>query len=50
MQKYSNELKYILSYYHDQEKKRNFFKHKALKSMSKNMVLMRKMQEVNKLK
>lgn len=46
MQKYSNELKYIINYYNNQEKKRNFFKQKALKSMSKNMNLMRKMQEV----
>ncbi len=49
MQKYSNELKYIINYYHNQEKKRNFFKQKAIRSMSKNMNLMRKMQEVVKI-
>ena len=47
MMKYSKELEYIINYYHNEEKKRNFFKSKAINSMSKNLGLMHRIQEVN---
>ncbi len=46
MQKYSNELKYITNYYKEQEKKRAFYKEKALRCMSKNIDVMKKIQHV----
>jgi hypothetical protein len=48
MLKYSKELEYIISYYQNEERKRNFFKKKTLNSMTKNVKLIQKIQEVNK--
>jgi predicted metal-binding protein len=50
MLKYSKELEYIINYYHNEEKKRNFLKNKAINNMSKNMNLMYKIQEVSNFK
>ncbi len=46
MLKYSKELEYIINYYHNEERKRNFLKNKAINNMSKNLNLMYKIQEV----
>lgn len=46
MLKYSKELEYIINYYQNEERKRNFFKKKTLNSMSKNVKLIQKIQEV----
>ena len=49
MLKYSKELEYIINYYHNEERKRNFLKNKAINNMSKNLNLMYKIQEVKHL-
>lgn len=46
MLKYSKELEFIINYYQNEEKKRSFLKNKALNSMSQNMNLMYKIQEI----
>lgn len=46
MVKYQKELQYIVHYYHNEERKRNFLRNKAVGSISKNIDAMRKIQEV----
>lgn len=46
MIKYSKELEYIINYYQNEEKRRNFFKQKAVSTMSKNMKLIQKINEI----
>ena len=50
MMKYSKELEYIINYYQNEERKRNFFKNKTMMNMTKNGRLARKIQEVFLLK
>jgi hypothetical protein len=44
--KYEKEQEYIIRHYMNEEKKRNFFKQKAVNAISRNMNLMKKIQEV----
>jgi hypothetical protein len=44
--KYEKEQDYIIKHYMNEEKKRNFFKQKAVNAMSRNTNLMKKVQEV----
>ena len=46
MLKYQKELDYIINYYQNEEKKRNYFKEKAVRSISKNIEVMKKIQEI----
>lgn len=46
MLKYSKELEYIINYYQNEERKRNFFKKKTLNNMTKNVKLIQKIQQV----
>jgi len=46
MMKYQKELEYIITYYQKEEKKRVFLKDKAIKSISKNVNHMKKLQEI----
>lgn len=46
MLKYSRELEYIINYYQAEENKRNYLKNKTVKSMTKNVNLMKKIQDV----
>lgn len=52
MIKYQKELEYILNYYQNEEKKRKFLKEKAVKTITKNIDIVRKIQEIssNKIK
>lgn len=47
MLKYQKELDYIINYYQNEEKKRNFLKEKAIKTISKNLTVMKKIQEIS---
>jgi len=47
MLKYQKELDYIIGYYQNEEKKRNFLKEKAVKSISKNIDVMKRIQDIN---
>lgn len=47
MLRYQKELEYILNYYQNEERKRNFMKEKAIKSITKNVNIMKKIQEIS---
>jgi hypothetical protein len=44
--KYEKELQYILNYYKNEKKKRYFLQERALKTMSQNVRVMKKIQEI----
>ena len=46
MLKYSKELEYIINFYQNEEKRRNLFKKKAVGTISKNLGVMKRIQEV----
>lgn len=46
LQKYYKEFEYIVKYYENETRKRNFFKQKAVNVISKNVDVMKKIQEV----
>ena len=46
MHRYEKELQYILNYYKNMKKKRNLLQERALKSMSQNVRVMKKIQEI----
>ncbi len=50
MVKYQKELDYIINYYQNEEKKRNYLKEKAVKTISKNIGVMKKIQEIQESK
>ena len=47
MLRYQKELDYIINYYQQEEKKRNYLKEKAIKTISKNVGIMKKIQEID---
>lgn len=47
MVKYQKELEYILSYYQNEERRRRMLKEKAVKSISKNLDVMKRIQEIS---
>ncbi len=46
MHRYEKELQYILNYYKNMKKRRNFLQERALQSMSQNVRVMKKIQEI----
>ena len=46
MLKYEKELDYIINFYQNEEKKRNILKQKAVKTISKNINVMKRIQEI----
>ena len=46
MQRYEKELQYILNFYKNEKKKRNIFQERALKNLSQNVRVMKKIQEI----
>lgn len=46
LQKYYKEFEYIVKYYDNETRKRNYFKQKAVNVISKNVDVMKKVQEV----
>ena len=46
LQKYYKEFEYIVKYYENESKKRNYFKQKAVNVISKNVDVMKKIQDV----
>ena len=50
MMKYQKELEYILNYYQQEEKKRRILKERAIKTISKNTEIMKKIQKINEEK
>jgi hypothetical protein len=47
MVKYQKELEYILTYYQNEERRRRMLKEKAVKSISKNLDVMKRIQEIS---
>lgn len=47
MIKYQKELEYILNYYQNEERRRRMLKEKAVKSISKNLDVMKRIQEIS---
>ena len=47
MIKYQKDLEYILTYYQNEERRRRMLKEKAVKSISKNLDVMKRIQEIS---
>ena len=47
MLKYHKELEYIMNYYENEQRKRTKIKENAVKTISKNMDIMKKIQNIN---